>query len=62
MKWEDYKKKKLPENLFLDREQTDIECPNCNKLVWKRTDIVLASYPPKYQYECDCGWVGYDVK
>lgn len=28
----------------------------CGGNVRKRLDIVLASYPPKYQYECDkCG-------
>ena len=62
MKWEDYKKRELPTELFVNRVQTDIECPKCGRKVWKRNDIVLTSYPPKYQYECDCGWVGYDFK
>ena len=62
MTWEDYKNRTVPEELFVHRVKTDIECPRCRKLIWKRTDIVLTSFPPQYQYECDCGWVGYDFK
>ena len=42
-----------------NREKTDIECPKCGKQVYRRLDLVLTSNPPKTQYECDCGWVGY---
>ena len=42
-----------------NREKTDIECPECGSPLWRRTDIVLTSYPPQYRYECDaCGWEG----
>lgn len=44
-----------------NREITNIECPNCGAHLYKRTDIALRSYPPKYQYECDCGFVGYAI-
>ena len=43
----------------LGLEKTDIDCPECGKKIFKRTDIVLTSYPPQYQYECECGWIGY---
>ena len=62
MKWEDYKNRKLPTESFVNRVQTEIECPSCGEKVWKRNDIILTSNPPQYQYECDCGWVGYDFK
>lgn len=62
MTWEDFKNRELPEQHFVNREQTNIECPRCGKLIWKRLDIILTSYPAQYQYECDCGWVGYDFK
>ena len=36
---------------------TNIKCPKCGELVFKRTDIVLTSYPPKSIYTCKhCGW------
>lgn len=60
MKWEEYQNSIPAYEYFSDREKTDIECPNCGAPVWRRTDIILTSYPPKLQYECDyCGWVGY---
>lgn len=39
--------------------QTNIECPKCGEYLFERTDIVLATYPAQYQYECACGFVGY---
>ena len=43
----------IPNNL----EPTNIKCPKCGELIFKRTDIVLTSYPPKYIYTCKhCGW------
>lgn len=62
MTWEEFKNRELPEQRSAYREQTNIECPRCGKHIWKRLDIVLPSYPKQYQYECDCGWVGYDFK
>lgn len=55
-KWEDFK-----ENVLTDewnKERTNIECPECGKKIWRRTDIVLTTYPPEYRYECECGWSG----
>ena len=58
MKWDEYQKITVP-NILQDREQTQIECPGCGALLWRRTDIVLTTYPPKFYYECDaCGWEG----
>lgn len=61
MKWEDFMNMHITRgSLFSDRRhKTDIDCPECGKKIYRRDDIVLASNPPKYQYECDCGWVGY---
>lgn len=59
MKWEEYTKRMLPISTPVTRVKTNIECPKCKKHIWKRIDIVLTSNPPQYQYECDCGWVGY---
>ena len=60
MTWEEFENANVKTVLFPEkRKKTDIECPNCGKKVYVRTDIVLTSYPPKSQYECDCGWVGY---
>ena len=60
MEWEDYDKL-MPkkDETFETRTQVDVKCPNCGKKIWRRNDIILTSYPAKYQYECECGWVGY---
>lgn len=57
MKWEEYKNRSVPA-IHLNRVKTDIDCPKCGKKLYKRTDIVLLSYPPKEAFECDCGWAG----
>ena len=37
----------------------NIKCPKCEQNLYKRVDVVLTSYPPKYRYECKtCGWSG----
>lgn len=55
MKWEDYQNTLF--KLYENREKTSIECPKCGALLWRRTDIVLTTYPPKFRYECDsCQW------
>ena len=61
MTWEDFTNNNQPMvNPFAsNKEPTKIECPKCKRHIWRRTDIVLASNPPMYQYECCCGWVGY---
>ena len=60
MKWEQYEKQMpiKPEE-WQYKTQVNVECPKCGKKIWRRNDIVLASYPAKYQYECECGWIGY---
>lgn len=55
--WENYHPT-APE--IVGRVITNVKCPKCGKRVWKRTDIVLTSYPVQYIYECDCGWCGYN--
>lgn len=59
MKWDEIKDQYPAETLNTRLKKTDIDCPECGKKIFKRTDIVLTSYPPQYQYECECGWVGY---
>ena len=58
MKWEDFKKERhrVAYNGYV---KTGIECPKCGKNIYRRIDVVLASYPPKHSYFCkDCGWTG----
>ena len=59
MKWEDVEKQYTKMFTCTNLQKTDIDCPICGKKIFKRTDIVLTSYPEQYQYECECGWVGY---
>ena len=61
MKWEEFEKMYPDTSTFTNLVQTNIECPKCGKLLFKRTDIILASWPAQYQYECafGCGFVGY---
>lgn len=59
MKWEDFIDNVDRTLEIQGLQRTDIECPECGHFLYKRTDIVLSSYPPKYKYECpECGWVG----
>lgn len=59
MKWGDVEKQYPKMSTCTILQKTDIDCPICGKKISKRTDIVLTSYPLQYQYECECGWVGY---
>ena len=59
MTWNDFLLRKLPCDPTVTRVKTDIDCPKCGAKIWKRVDRILASNPPQYQYECDCGWTGY---
>lgn len=43
----------------INRVITNVECPVCKRPMWKRVDMILASNPLKYQYECDCGQIEY---
>ena len=58
MTWEDFKRWGPTIEELTNKVRTDIECPICGKKIYQRTDIVLTTYPPQYQYECDCGWSG----
>ena len=60
MKWEEYKKTKTADKVFLPEwAETDIECPECNERIYVNTREVLTSYPPKSKYKCVCcGWTG----
>lgn len=62
LKWEDFKNYYSNADVLINRVQTNIECPECGKFLFERRDIVLTSYPPQYQYECACGFVGYSHK
>lgn len=36
------------------------QCPNCGGGMCKNMMVVLTSYPPKYEYQCDkCGYIDY---
>lgn len=59
MKWDEFRKQCLETDVVTNREETNIECPKCGRKLFKRTDIVLTTYPAQYQYECNCGWIGY---
>lgn len=62
MKWEDFTKRKAEYCSTVKRHYnatlTNIECPKCGEKIYCRTDIVLACYPPKRSYYCECGWTG----
>ena len=59
MKWEQFERMYPCTQEFTNKVLTDIECPKCGKNLFQRMDIVLTSYPAQYQYECECGFVGY---
>ena len=58
MEWEQYEKL-MPKKINEPMTQVDVKCPKCGKKIWRRNDIVLTTYPAQYQYECECGWIGY---
>ena len=63
MTWNEFENNIDLEKIFPNPlEKTDIQCPKCGQYIYRRNDIVLTSYPPQYQYECECGWVGYAFK
>lgn len=61
MKWNEFNKMIFMDTWEMEpRSQVNIECPECGAKLFRRNDIILTTYPPKYQYECDkCNWVGY---
>ena len=61
MEWDEFKKYIDVDQIIQPRlEITDIKCPECGQYIYRRNDVVLTSYPPQFQYECKCGWVGYN--
>ena len=59
MKWEEFERMYPQTQVYTNKVKTDIECPKCGKRLFFRKNIVLASYPAQFQYECECGFVGY---
>lgn len=35
--------------------RVNMYCDRCGKGM-ERSDVVLPTYPPTYNYECECGW------
>ena len=61
MKWEEVKSLGGGSSLIHtpgDWIETEIECPECGKKIYKQYGIVLTSSPPQYKYSCKCGWSG----
>lgn len=45
---------------MLNNSTTIYYCPKCGKPMTLKTDMILTSLPPQYQYECDnCGYILY---
>lgn len=45
---------------MLNNSITIYYCPKCGKPLTLKTNMVLTTYPPQYQFECDnCGYIGY---
>ena len=59
MTWEQFEQMNQYTQEYSNKVLTNIECPKCGKKLSQRTDIVLTSYPCQYQYECECGFIGY---
>ena len=60
MKWEQFKRMNNRNTQeYTNRILTNIECPKCGKNLFQWTNMVLTTYPEQYQYECECGFVGY---
>ena len=50
----------LNNNNLNSKEITNILCPKCGEKLYKLTNLVYTSYPPKYRYICEkCNWEGY---
>lgn len=59
MDWDKLKKQYSETLTITNWEETVIECPKCGRKLFELTDIILTTYPAQYQYECNCGWIGY---
>lgn len=61
--WKEYINDDTYEMLRGTYEPVEVECPICKNRLYKRTNVVLATNPPQYEYDCiDCGWSGYAMK
>lgn len=59
---EEYIKQNQTEQYYFTKQYSEpkYDCPKCSGHMRKNLMLVLTSYPPKYQYECDvCGYVEY---
>lgn len=63
IKWKDYQEEQTKQYIESKNyiEKTDIICPKCGKNLYRKVDIMVMTTPPKYYYECSCGWtnIGY---
>ena len=60
--WEQFTRPERTNAYVPNRKITNILCPTCGRLIYKRLDFVCASFPPQNKYECECGWVGFSIK
>lgn len=61
--WEQFNQPELTNMYDIpNRKITNILCPKCGKLIYKRLDMVRTSFPPQNKYECECGWEGFSYK
>ena len=59
IEWKDFTNNNKEIYYPSNREITEIKCPECGEPLYRRIDIILTSYPPKYRYECGkCNWTG----
>lgn len=58
MTWDEFVKDKEDFSLK-EWTITNIQCPKCNRDLYRYTFVVHATYPPKRTYKCfKCGWEG----
>lgn len=54
MKWDEFN------SLDQHKIPTSILCPKCGKNIFMSgSTVILTWLPPKYCYQCECGWTGY---
>lgn len=56
LRWEQLSQQPKP----LDWIAIDVECPECNAMLYTLYGVTLTSNPPQHEYSCKkCGWHGY---
>ena len=51
------------QNSPLQWSEPKYQCPKCGGGMCRNEMVVLTSYPPQYEYQCDkCGYVEYQYK